>query len=249
LNIIHITDTHILDRAVDQLHGIQTQKTLAKVLLNCRAQYPETDLIVLTGDVSQTGTYDSYSVFEATIHNLKQSIYCVPGNHDTPALLKKVVTHCPVDSANVFDMGPFLLILLNSWVESEEHGALTEHCINQLKDYVTGNKEKVFVVAIHHPPVSIHSDWLDKISLRNPTEFLRVLQGPRAPKSLILFGHVHQEVDQKLDNLRLLGTPSTCYQFEPFSQFMKISYKRPPAYRFIRLDAAGHVDTKVHFVN
>ena len=60
----------------------------------------------------------------------------------------------------------------------------------------------------------------------------------------ILWGHVHQAFDEERDGLRLMGTPSTCFQFSPGLAGFAID-KRPPGYRWLELHADGQIDTRI----
>lgn len=244
VNFVHITDTHILDKPETIFHGLNTKESFESVLSASLERYPGIDFVLLTGDISQTGTRDSYALFQSSINGVDPPVYCIPGNHDTPGLLQEVIPSCPNDSVSVIDLGPFSLILLNSRVQNEEYGLLSSRCLEQLRDHLSNNQDQFNIIAVHHPPMSIHSEWLDKIGLRNKKQFLALLS-QCSWRTLLLFGHVHQEVDQQIDGLRLLSTPSTCYQFHPKEKEMRRVYS-PPCYRFVRVEATGKVETRVH---
>jgi 3',5'-cyclic-AMP phosphodiesterase len=58
---------------------------------------------------------------------------------------------------------------------------------------------------------------------------------------------VHQALDQLVDGVRVLATPSTCSQFRPLSHDFAVD-DTPPAYRRLALHADGHIDTEVIWV-
>lgn len=246
LRFIHITDTHLLNQADETFYELNTGKSLQAVLSDCASRYPEVDFWLFTGDVSQTGTEESYALFRSAIRPYDIPVYCVPGNHDTPELLQRVVPDCPVDSVHVVRVGRFSLVLLNTWVENRHSGRISRHCLQQLEDHLRHCEDRFNIIVLHHPPVPVNSEWLDEIGLQNRDEFLQVLD--HCPgNALVLFGHIHQEVDRQSGRLRLLSTPSTCHQFKPNTRVHRTD-PLPPAYRFIELDASRHVDTKVHYI-
>jgi len=58
-----------------------------------------------------------------------------------------------------------------------------------------------------------------------------------------VFGHVHQIID--LDTpIPILGTPSTCFQFEPGSEEFTVGSQQP-GYRMLELDADGSLKSEV----
>lgn len=247
LHFIHITDTHLLDQSDETLHSLNTKLCFETVLSQSLKSYPKIDFILLTGDISQTGTKESYEIFKSIIQQYDLPIYCVPGNHDTPKLLQNVIPNSPNNSINVTQIGRFSLILISSYVENKHHGMITQQCLQQLDDYLQNNANQFMVIGVHHPPVSINSMWLDEIGLYNKTEFLHTIN-KISQNMLLLFGHVHQEFDWQKNKLRVLTTPSTCYQYKANSRYMHRVHSPPPAYRYVKLTTPNQIDTKVHYV-
>jgi len=247
IGFIHITDTHFMDRPEDTFHGVNTKRNFEKVLLISQAYYPDANFILLTGDISQTGTEKSYALFETVVNHCKKPVYCVPGNHDSPVLLQAVLSHCPDESMNVIDMGCYSLVLLNSWVAGKHHGMISTHCLQQLDNHLKASKGVFNVIAVHHPPVYINSRWLDDLCLQNQTEFLNIINR-YAKTTLLMCGHVHQAIDLQLDKLRLLATPSTCHQYKANSDIMCCLETPSPAFRYVEVSAVGVVKTSVHYI-
>lgn len=246
LRFIHITDTHILDGAGDTFHQINTKQSLQTVLEHCATRYPDADFWLFTGDISQTGARESYALFESAIRDYDVPVYCVPGNHDTPQLLQQVVPECPVDSIRVIELGKFSLVLISTWIADGHHGKISQRCLTQLREHLQNCKDQHNVLVLHHPPVPVNSRWLDEIGLQNKTDFLQILDNHPADL-LVMFGHVHQSVDQQLNRLRFLSTPSTCHQFKP-NVPVHLTDSLPPAYRFVELNTSGCIDTKIHYI-
>ena len=246
LRFIHVTDTHLLNGADETFHRINTKQSLQAVLDHCAARYPDADFWLFTGDISQTGAKESYAQFESAIREYDVPVYCVPGNHDTPQLLRQVVPECPVDSIRVISLGRFSLVLISTWIADEHHGMISPRCLAQLREHLQNSKDRLNVVVLHHPPVPVNSEWLDEIALQNNSDFMQILDDHPA-ELLVMFGHVHQSVDQQFNRLRFLSTPSTCHQFKPNTPVHRTD-PLPPAYRFVELDASGCIDTRVHYI-
>lgn len=246
LRFIHITDTHLLDGADDTFYRINTRQSLQAVLDHCATRYPDADFWLFTGDISQTGAKESYAQFEAAIREHDVPVYCVPGNHDTPQLLQQVVPECPVDSIRVISLGRFSLVLISTWMANEHHGKISQRCLTQLREHLQNDKDQLNVVVLHHPPVPVNSKWLDEIGLQDSADFVQTLDN-HPGEVLVLFGHVHQSVDQQFNRLRFLSTPSTCHQFKPNAP-VHLPDPLPPAYRFVELDTSGSISTRIHYI-
>jgi len=102
------------------------------------------------------------------------------------------------------------------------------------------------LICLHHHPVLMKSRWLDTVGLANAGDFLEVLR--RHPQvRAVLFGHVHQALDEVRDGLRVIATPSTCSQFKPKSDDFAVD-DSPPAWRTLQLHADGSIDTTLRWV-
>ena len=247
LRFIHITDTHLLNQADEVFNNINTRESFEKVIFQSLDKFPDAHFLLFTGDISQTGDIASYQQFKSVIEKIDIPTYCVPGNHDTPRHLKAIIPSCPTDSIATIELGGYSLVLINSWVQDSHQGVISSHNLLQLKDYLANCNAQFMVFAVHHPPVLIGSEWLDMLGLMNREEFLQVIN-KNPTEALLLCGHIHQELDIQQSKLRLLGTPSTCHQFEKNSQFMSIASTQSPAFRFIQLSGAEIVESTVHYV-
>jgi Icc protein len=63
----------------------------------------------------------------------------------------------------------------------------------------------------------------------------------------VINGHIHQEQDGTIGEVRVLGTPSTCFQFKPDSKDFGLDNKSP-AYRHLSLYADGSLTTEVCYL-
>jgi len=94
---------------------------------------------------------------------------------------------------------------------------------------------------VHHPPVAINVDWLDKIGLDGASDLVNLIEASLQIK-VICAGHVHQEFAGRIGSTALYTTPSTCVQFGARSE--KSFDTRAAGYRTFRLDEGYH--TEVH---
>ena len=248
LRLIHITDCHLLNTPHENHHGINTRISLENTLTVAKKNHPHHDLILFTGDISQTGTQQSYALFQSIIQTTTCPVYCVPGNHDLPIYLHQIIPSCPVNRLNAIELGDFHLLLLNSWVPNQHHGQISSVCLAQLDAHLQAYPNKMFIIAVHHPPVDTHCKWLDKLGLINRQDMLSILHTHKK-NILLLFGHVHQALAQRTRQLNLLATPSSCYQFPTHTDFTQGHYHANPAYRYLEIHNNGTIQTEVCFIN
>ncbi len=170
-------------------------------------------------------------------------MHCVPGNHDVRALMQPVCAAPPFSYCAYEEIGNWLLVGLDSCVENDAGGFLTEEELERLADTVSRSAAEHVMVCLHHPPIEMGSAWLDTVGLRNGDAFLRHLAELQRVR-LVAFGHVHQPYDAEHAGIRILATPSTCRQFLPGSDEFAVD-QNPPAYRRITLRRDGSTDSEL----
>jgi Icc protein len=241
--IAQITDTHLFAEADQQLLGVQTLASLQSVLrqLECLPHRP--DLLLLTGDLSQDNSPESYHLLETLIAPLQIPTYWTPGNHDCPATMARILTRSPFSANKSFHIGGWHLLLLDSCVPGCVHGYLSPESLDWLDHQLDQSGSEPALIAFHHPPFLIGSDWMNDIGLLNAADFFEVCD--RHPQiKLVLFGHIHQEFNLQRQGVLYLGTPSTCIQFKPNSAQFCLD-EDYPGLRLIHLHPNGTWETRV----
>jgi Icc protein len=117
----------------------------------------------------------------------------------------------------------------------------------QLLDRALATATTPVLVCLHHHPVPMSSDWLDRIGLGNAQAFWSIIDAYRCVRG-VLWGHVHQSFDGLRRGVRLLATPSTCAQFLPHAHEFAID-SQPPAFRTLELQPDGSLITDLYWVD
>jgi len=102
------------------------------------------------------------------------------------------------------------------------------------------NKDKSLVLCLHHQPIKM-GFWIDQIGLENSGQFIASIANQPNIKAVI-WGHVHHESESRLESIKMLSTPSTCFQFCGNSENPDTDR---PGYRKINLFKSGKLETKV----
>ena len=92
----------------------------------------------------------------------------------------------------------------------------------------------------------LSSKWLESVGLRNRDQLNAIIADSDKARA-VLFGHVHQVVEEELGGVAIIGTPSTGRQFLPGSETFAVD-DRPPAYRQIRLNDDGTIESTLVWV-
>jgi 3',5'-cyclic-AMP phosphodiesterase len=237
--IIQITDPHIFASPEERLDGVNTTDTLAQVLSLMRTQHWPPAAVVLTGDLVEKSSPTAYQNLRAQLVQLEVPVYCLPGNHDDPALMSRVL---PGDNIYLVDhafFGEWIVIFLSTHAPGNHGGHLDRSALESLGRLLRHPRAKYALVCLHHPVLPIGSPWLDAMKLDNPGDLFAVLD--REPKARgVIWGHIHQEFSLYRNGVALLGAPSTCLQFLPKSDRFAPD-ALGPGYRWLTLGADGRL--------
>ncbi len=245
--VVQITDTHLYADPERKIKNrLQTAKSLQAVLTEIKKLDPQPDLLLLTGDLSQDETPESYHYLQEKVAELKIPTYWLPGNHDQVNLMTEILQQPPLFAEKVIEKQAWKLILLNSVIPGDVRGEISEQTLAELEQELSKSPDQFIGIALHHPPVAIGSTWMDAVGLQNPENLLKLIQ--KYPQiKLVLFGHIHQEFAQVIQGVTYLGTPSTGLQFAFGTPDFAID-NQLPGFRQLILYADGTWETKVERV-
>lgn len=240
--LVQITDSHLFADPAQALLGLPTSESLKAVVeLICHEQ-TGVDLILATGDITQDASVAAYQQFAEQVAAIDAPMRWLPGNHDE-AQVQQAASGTQPWSEPVFDLPGWRVVLLNSALADSVHGYLQADQLELLEQALESAGSRHVLVALHHHPVAIGCDWMDPIGLANADELFAVTDRYPAVKC-ILWGHIHQELEQQRNGVRLLASPSTCVQFAPNSKEFALGTQLP-GYRWLRLHPNGDIETAV----
>ena len=242
--VAQITDTHLFaDPTQGKMYGVPTETSFLKVLEKLGQLQPQPDVLLLTGDISQDETPESYQRLASLLSPLNIPTYWIAGNHDCLPIMKQELNSAPISAKKSFEIGGWYFLLLNTNVPGCVYGQVSPESLEWLESQLKIIGNKPVLVALHHPPVKINSEWMDRIILHDPEPLLNIINHYPQVK-IVLSGHVHQEFDTEINDVRYLTTPSTCIQFEPENSEFVLD-KKPPGLRLLTLYPDGNYTTKI----
>jgi len=246
LRLIQFTDLHLFGTEAGRLRGVNTYETLMATLEIARRDHWPPDALLVTGDLVQDDTA-GYALFRRVFGALNLPVYCLPGNHDDAASLKRSLAGAPFVTGGHIDRDGWRVVLLDSSVRGSARGHLTAEALASLETSLSSADGRHVLVCLHHHPVQMHSRWLDTVGLDNAADFWRIIDASSSVRA-VLWGHVHQNFDGMRGHVKLLATPSTCAQFVPRGVDFEID-TQPPAYRVLSLSPEGSIDTQMVWVS
>jgi Icc protein len=245
MRILQVTDPHLYGSASGSLRGVETDSSLRCVLHDALADGSEHAAILVTGDIVQDDP-SGYLRFKSIFGGLGLPVLCIPGNHDVPEAMRRSLADPPFQYCGARAMGAWQFIMLDSFDPGHVGGRLSFDELLRLDEALSSSPAHA-LVCLHHHPVDMGSRWLDDIGLANREDFWRVIDR-HANVRAVLWGHVHQNYESERNGVRLIGTPSTCAQFQPHSERFAIDGS-PPAYRSLDLADDGAVRSELNWVS
>ncbi|MEN9704243.1 MAG: hypothetical protein RLZZ393_122 [Pseudomonadota bacterium] len=245
VRLVQLTDFHLFADPAGRLRQVPSLPALEATLRAASQDLSTADAVLATGDLVQDEP-GAYAHVARMLGQLGKPVLAIPGNHDDARALTRSLAHPPFATCGSHDFGNWRIVMLDSSVAGKAAGRLAETELLRLDDALAAAPGRHALVALHHQPVGMESDWLDGIGLENAPALLDILGRHNGVRGVV-FGHVHQAFDDEHRGMRLMGTPSTCAQFKPRASRFEVD-TLPPAWRRITLHADGSIDTAVGWV-
>lgn len=240
--LVQLTDSHLFADARQRLLGIDTLASLNAVIDLVLEQCPQIDLLLATGDITQDGSAQSYQRFLDAVSRIPSPCQWIPGNHDDAVLMHEFGWQAGLQRAWT-DLGGWRIVLLDSSVAGQVAGYLDRNQLAQLDEALETAGERHVLVCLHHHPVAIGSKWMEPLGLQNAEQLWQRLDAHPQVRG-VLWGHIHQQLEQQRGDVRLMASPSTCVQFAVGSSDFATD-DQPPGYRCLRLYDDGRIDSCV----
>ena len=223
LRVLQLTDTHLFAADDATLLGVDTKATLRQVCDYAVKRHGLPDLVLATGDLAHEGEARAYEFFLSLVDEYTHApVAWIPGNHDSGPVMAGFASVI----RGRYQHGPWEFVLLDSHIEGKVPGRLGRDEIRRLSDSLEDSPAQHIVIAVHHHLLPIDAGWLDEQRVADADDLLRIVEADSRVR-LLVCGHIHQEVDTHWNGIRVLATPSTCFQFLPRSESFALDVKAP----------------------
>ena len=208
MRIVHMSDIHLAENG-QEIWDTNTKDHFDKAI-KIIGQIKELDAIIVTGDLSNDGSYWSYNYIKDSL-TFDVPIFCCPGNHDNSEVMKELNTNLFYLSDFCTDIAGYKLFVLNSTIPGMSRGLLSEASMSWL-DESLGNSQMPSIIALHHPPIE-PGGWLNRKLLENREDFVYMISKHKNVK-LVLYGHIHYSIQHIIDKCCYSAAPSIGFAFD-----------------------------------
>ncbi|MFC7403726.1 metallophosphoesterase [Georgenia alba] len=239
VRILHLSDTHFL--AEGRHNGVDTLAATERVLAACSELEPP-DVVVVSGDVSEDGTPESYELARSVIgswaHGVGAPAIFAVGNHDRRAPFRAVLgdghlasfsdihgdaeevrhgprTDAPVDGVSIHD--GLRVVTLDTSVPGAGRGELAPASLAWLREVLAEPAPRGTVIVLHHPPLHPATRLHEAIRLRRPEALVEAVTGTDV--RVMLAGHYHHAMTGVLSGIPVVVTPGVTNRTETLVRY------------------------------
>ncbi len=223
LVLAHLSDTHLTSSGLLYNAVIDPEAALDKVVValgRAMADGRGPDLIVVSGDLTDSGDPDAYRRLDARLKPLAAQVIYATGNHDVRSVFHAELLG-EADRA-----GPILqvhrakgtrIIVLDSTVVGGGHGVLTSAHLAELGAELAAPHPGGTLVVLHHAPLPPPSPLLTYFALdrRSRDQLAQAIAG--TDTRMILAGHHHLAGFGMLGTTPVAVAPSTAIRTDPLA--------------------------------
>jgi len=211
--IAQVTDIHLGFQPDDPAE--MNRKRFDDVVESLLALTPQPDLLLATGDLTESGSIASYQTLKTIADRLPFPVHFALGNHDLRANFRDVFPEVPVCSTGhvqyAFVHGPMRFVVLDTLEEGHHGGALSAEQAQWLDETLLEDSRPT-VLVLHHPPIETGNGWMTE-DLDAPWVQRLAAVVRRHPQIIrMITGHLHRAIVTGWHGTTLAVCPSAAPQ-------------------------------------
>lgn len=216
--VLQISDTHIVPQGKLVSGRLDTSDALARLIeriSRIHDQIGPIDAVLVSGDLSDDGSAESYAFFKTLIAPLGLPTYVIPGNHDGRDAMRTAFNEVlpktgPLNWTR--KIGQIYLIGIDTLVEGQGLGTLSAQSLTFLQEALSEADGSPVLLALHHPPFACGIGFMDDIGLTNRNAFREGVTN-YSGKLRIVCGHIHNMIVSDFAGHIAISAPSPCSTF------------------------------------
>ena len=238
--IAHFSDPHIRPHDTLQNGTVDINAMFPPLLQQLNAMTPRPDVVLMTGDLVNSGSAAEYAVAVELLRGLDLPLLLLPGNHDERERLRACFPGSPAAGPLHFVVeGPVRIVGVDVTVPGHDHGDFDPAAEAWLEAALAAGAGRPTMVAMHQPPFVTHIAFMDQ-SLCRRGERLAALLARHPEVVRLVCGHVHRGMVTTFGGTVLCTAPSTstaiALRLDPDAQ--PATYLEPPGFLLHHWDGA-----------
>jgi Icc protein len=209
MQVVQITDLHLLSEKGVELYGVDTAATLEKVIEAILNLESKPDLIIATGDLAEDASPQTYRRLQKILSAIDIPVYVLAGNHDDVHEMQKSLVNEQIKFESQLEFGDWDFAFVNTQVIGESHGFISQTAMSMLEENLAKANGRPILIALHHTPSNVCPSR--GCQLHNASA-LKALIDQHPNVKAVLAGHTHTPVEEVLGECTIYTTPSTFAQ-------------------------------------
>jgi len=193
--IAQVTDLHLgFDKDDPDEPNLRRFGQTLKALL---ALKPRPDLLLLTGDLAETGDETCYRQLKESIAAMPFPVFLALGNHDRREAFKAQFPDVPCADGFVqyaIEDYPVRILVLDTLDEARHRGAFCTTRAAWLAERLAEQPERPTMIVLHHPPIETGLSWMTENPDAVWVERLELAVSPHRNVVRLIAGHLHRTV-------------------------------------------------------
>ncbi len=243
--VAQFTDAHVV-RPGRRFHFTVDTAAMLEAAVACANRLtPRPDVVLVTGDVGDTGHPAEYARAARLLAGLAVPYAVIPGNHDEPEALASAFGAAAGERlaggtrVHTLDRHAVRLVGIDSTQRNWPGGLLDDERLAWL-DRTLAADTRPTIVFMHHPPLWSGVHYLDAFGFSGRRRFGAVIARHRHVLR-ILGGHIHRQIDVPWNGTIVSTSISTAPQYVP-ELFMRKPLgltRERPGFRLYRWNGAA----------
>ncbi|MEJ1964630.1 MAG: phosphodiesterase [Gammaproteobacteria bacterium] len=224
-----ISDCHITAPDALAYGRFDNAERLRRTIRVLNALEPRPDLVIASGDLTQSGMKSEYAVLRGLLDTLEMPVFPCMGNHDARAAFRIAFSQLsqqidrPGFIQYVVEGFPLRLIILDTVTGGSDEPAFCEVRLDWLRRELSRSNEPT-VIVMHHPPFPSGVGWVDAERPGWSAELGSVLRQFSCVRAIVC-GHVHRAMHRVWSGIPVSTAPAVAPQVE-----LRLSPNAAPAF-------------------
>ncbi len=207
--IAQITDLHIGFEGEGEI--CQNSGKLQSVLRNIDTQILKPDVLLITGDLVESGSHWAYSQLRDQLRGVDYPILWAVGNHDNRDAFAEIFPDAEFNAGFLqyaVEDWPLRIITLDTLRPEYHGGYLCETRLKWLDQKLSERPSQPTLIAMHHPPIDTGIAWMTE---RDDAPWILGLKAVLKKHDQVVHitaGHIHRSIFRKFDNLTVSVCPA-----------------------------------------
>ena len=232
--IAQISDPHLRPEGLFYNGVLDPAAALTMAVAQINRLVPRPDLVLLTGDVAETGSAEEYALARKLLGRLAMPCLAIPGNHDLREPFRDAFAETPRQGPLHYvagQHGAVRVVALDVTVPGKHHGEADAGALAWLRTTLAEEPARPTIIMLHQPPIDSGIPYLDAYNCRGAGALEAVIRDFPAVER-VLCGHVHRGMTQRFGGTRLCTAPSlaTAIALRPYPEAEPASWLEPPGF-------------------